>query len=813
MSGSGAAKPPRRVRLLWILGLARMVLLWERLWSRFWKLAALAGLFVSIALLDVLPALPGWLHVLVLAAFAIGMAIVFHQGMAGFRQVEVAMARHRLERDSGLTHRPLTALADHLATDSGNGTVLDLWRVHLARMSQAVGHLRLRIPSPGVASLDPFGLRAAVFLFLVIAFAASSGDAAGRLERAFIPRFDGSYSGPLSLDIWVTPPAYTGLAPLFFHKASEKTATEKVPVGSALLAQTGGTLLAPRLWLGNRSLEFAKIAPQDIDSGGHRLETVIKNSDHRLAVDVDDRELVSWPLEVIADAPPKVAFEKTPAAASRARLHLDFKASDDYGISGLQAVIRRTGESGGAAKASVVRLALPFSGTGSKKARGTTIQDLSAHPWAGLPVQIQLIAMDAIRQKGKSRTAQLVLPERTFNHPIAKAIIAERKVLSTPSARVAAEVARALDKIATDARPYFDETVVFLALSVARARLIHDRTGATIASVQRLLWNTAISIEEGKLSLSERQLRHAQKQLMEALSNNAAPEEINRLMDALQQSLNKYLAALGDRLQGRKMMEMPPDIPVELVTNDDLRRLIEEARELARAGAVDAARRLLSELERLLNGSRAALSTSKADKELTKTFGLLQNLKEIAEQQQKLLDKSFRRLLESPDGNARRREPEQRTWFEGAASRQDKLRHGLGSMMLRFDETLGKIPQQLGKAERAMRDAVESFAQGRPAMAVPRQGEALEQLRQAQKDLAQRIAQRLSGRLGAVRGSPGGWPGWRRDPFGRFPDGAFGSAFGERIKIPDRMEIRRRAGERQRPKPERDYIERLIRRF
>ncbi|MEE9545282.1 MAG: TIGR02302 family protein [Rhodospirillales bacterium] len=831
MSGSGPAKPPPHVRLLWILGLARTVLLWERLWSRFWKVAALAGLFVSIALLDVLPFLPGWLHVLVLAVFAIGLAIVFRQGMAGFRQVDVAMARHRLERDSGLRHRPLTALADRLAADSGNRAVLDLWRAHLARMSRAVGRLRLRIPSPGVASLDPFGLRAAVFLFLVIALAASRGDAAGRLERAFIPRFDGSLGGPLSLDIWVTPPAYTGLAPLFLDKASEKTEAVKVPVGSALMAQTGGTRSAPRLWLGGRRLEFAKLAPQDFDSGGHRLDAVIEDSDHRLAVDVDGRELVSWPLEVIADAPPKVAFGKTPTAASGARLRLDFEASDDYGLGGLRAVIRRADESGGADRGSIIRLALPFSGIGSKKARGTTIQDLTAHPWAGLPVQIRLLAVDAIGQRGKSRAAQLVLPERTFNHPIARAIIAERKKLSTPSAGVGAEVARALDGIAVDAKPYFNETVVFLALAVARARLFHDRTGTVIASVQRLLWNTAIGIEDGKLSLAERQLRRAQTQLMEALANNAKPGEIDRLMDALQWALNKYLAALQDRLQGRKMMEMPPGIPIELITNDDLRQLLEEARELARAGAVDAARRLLSELERFLNGFSAALSLGEADKELTKVLGLMQDLNALADQQRKLLDESFRRLRERSGGDARperrrqgrRRERESRPWSEGSAARQDKLRHGLGDVMLRFDETLGKIPRQLGEAERAMREAVESFTRGRPETAVRRQGEALEKLRQAQKDLAQRIARRLSGRLGAVRGSPASQPGWRRDPFGRFPDGAFGNAFGERIKIPDRMEIRRarkilrelrrRAGERQRPKLERDYIERLLRRF
>ncbi|MCH7957081.1 MAG: DUF4175 family protein, partial [Proteobacteria bacterium] len=61
------------------------------------------------------------------------------------------------------------------------------------------------------------------------------------------------------------------------------------------------------------------------------------------------------------------------------------------------------------------------------------------------------------------------------------------------------------------------------------------------------------------------------------------------------------------------------------------------------------------------------------------------------------------------------------------------------------------------------------------------------------------------------------------DPFGRRPGGAYGARIDGAVKIPDQMEVRRareildelrrRAGERQRPKTERNYIDRLLRRF
>src|SRR3546814_11841163 len=56
------------------LTLARLALIWERLWRALWPASGILGLFVVLALFDVLPLLPGWLHALALAALAAGFA-------------------------------------------------------------------------------------------------------------------------------------------------------------------------------------------------------------------------------------------------------------------------------------------------------------------------------------------------------------------------------------------------------------------------------------------------------------------------------------------------------------------------------------------------------------------------------------------------------------------------------------------------------------------------------------------------------------------------------------------------------------------
>lgn len=156
------------------------------------------------------------------------------------------------------------------------------------------------------------------------------------------------------------------------------------------------------------------------------------------------------------------------------------------------------------------------------------------------------------------------------------------------------------------------------------------------------------------------------------------------------------------------------------------------------------------------------------------------------------------------------------------------MRHALGEMMRRMGDGLGDIPDPLGRAERAMNDAARALRQGRPGDAIAPQTDALDQLQQAAREFAQQMQQRLGNALGRgdARGDESGF-GQRRDGMDRDPLGrpvTNGGAFDQGdVKIPDNNtmqkareildELRRRAGERDRPQIERDYIDRLLQRF
>ncbi|MCH7551139.1 MAG: TIGR02302 family protein [Proteobacteria bacterium] len=740
---------------------------------------------------------------------------------AGFKAVDEKIARHRLEQDSGLEHRPLTALHDRLATGEADPDAQSLWRVHLGRMAAAAARLRLDLPSPGLAKRDPYGLRVVVVLFLVIAAAASGADAVARLERALVPRMDATLGGTLELDVWITPPAYTGLAPLFMEPAREVASAGdglpapepvRVPVGSTLLSQATGAAAAPQLIVGGRKIQFAAIsdAGAAAETGSYRVETILEDADRgadALEIHIGGRVLARWPLNVVADVPPEVEFTRAPARAGRAQLRIEYEARDDYGLAGLQVVIRHPDGRSVPGGRPAIRAELPLPGLSSNRVEGKSLQDFSAHPWAGLPVLVQLQAIDARGQAGQSDIITIILPERVFNHPVARAIAEARKKLSTPDDDVVAEVVEALNDIASRPQHFFDDTIVFLALSVAASRLIHDGTDVGIGTVQALLWETALRIEDGEFALAERDLKDIQDRLMRAFRDGKDSAEIERLLDELSLALDKYMAALAEHLAKQGLAQLPAIPSSRFLDSTDLQRMIEEARELARTGSLESAKRMLSELRRMLDGIRNGLQRGQSRQDMAKARQMMDGLRKLTDRQRRELDKTFKRHQQSQGALRARPEPggRQKGQRQGkgqgdskgegpgtGARGQQALRRDLGRLMLQMDEFFGDIPSAFGKAERAMNDAVRALRKGRYGDAVPRQSEALDQLRRGMDTMAERMARRMSGTFGVARGRRGQSPGEGNDPFGRRPGGAFGSTIDDGgVKIPSQMERRR----------------------
>jgi len=741
----------------------------------------------------------------------------------------------RIEQASDLEHRPLEALQDKLPAEMSDPTSKALWQAHQRQMAARIRSLKVGAPSPGLPARDPWALRAVVVLLLFVGVVVAGPDAGDRLERSVMPSFgDRVGAQTAKLEIWVTPPDYTRLPPVFpvqvardYAKAIELTAANagadgtvapeaaeleiQVPEGSVLTAIVSGGR-------GDAVLEIDGVQTpfEALDRVNRKLQQPLATGG-RLSVVHDGKVFGTWKLRTQPDTAPEIAFDGIPTATKRGTLRMAYTGSDDYGITEIRGEMRRTYERGEVTGKEVSRFELPAPSVNARKVKEATFQEIAPHPWAGLPVVMRLAAKDAKGQESFSEEIKMVLPERNFNNPVAKDIIAERRRLTTQPER-RGEIINWLNAIASDTEAYKDDTVVFLGLVLSRSRLIHEKRDTAISPVRNLLWDTALRVEDGQLSHAERELVRAQEELMKALARNASDRELERLMRELQNAMNRFMRELAKKMQNtpNAKQAMPFDPTARILQSSDLQKMLEQIRKLMRAGARDAARQMLSQLRNMMESLRNA-RIMRANPNAQRGNQAFRQLQEMIRRQNELMDKTFRQSQGRPGGQQKMQQGEQQ-------------QRALREMLKKFQQKMkGMMPgnskgmRSLGQAGRAMDGAAKSLGQGQPGEAVGQQGQALEALRRAGRGMMQQMMNRFARGSGIGMGQQFNPLNSMRDPLGRDWQDEEGSFDTRRVTIPDEGsveraqkildELRKRAGQGFRTPLELDYINRLLQRF
>ena len=898
---SGSSRSRAHSGLSGKLALARAILQWERVWPSLWPPIVIVATFLAVALMGV----PGWvgdltrgwghLALLILAAAAFLWSV--RRGVLRWEPASGDDAVRRLERDSGLMHRPVSTMADRPAGTSSDPLSAAVWRAHQERLARRLRDLKVAPPEPSMATLDRFGFRAALALALVVGLAVATPDPGARVAAAFLPQLKPLHDvPPPTLDVWINPPAYTGQVPILLARAgdglvrggapaADLVASEGTPVperlavpdGSILLAKVNGGEGVPVLIVDREetpaSEAFETVAPR-----AHQIERTISEGT-ALTIRQDGEDLASWTITVIPDLKPTVALAEPPSATERSALMIHYTAADDYGVTAVEARIQRLDSTGSVTADEAIVLPLTLPGVAPEAIDAKDFHDLTPHPWAGQPVQIGLVARDQADQQGFSDTLRIVLPERQFTHPIARAIIEQRKRLTTEP-QEKADIAQILMSIAIRPHHYYDDIVTFLALRTAAGRLVlNDVSDEMVGAVQRLLWDTALRVEDGELSLAARELRELERQIMDLLAQEDLDErELEALLDELKEAIDKFLQAMAEQMQdmmqqdgGETAEQMEPVDPNRVLQRQDLMDMVERAREMMKAGAKDAARQMLSQLREMMENLRAGRPQLMSPEQLA-AREMMRQLQDLAEQQQRLMDESFKRHQngdeqfgnrgqqqrgnqpfgqrpgqqqgqqqfgqqpgqrgQRPGQQGQRGQPGQPTpGLEGLsaeqlAQMQEDLRRQLGEFMRKLGEGMGQIPQPFGEAERAMKDAADALGNAQPGEAVGPQGDAIERLQDGAQALSEAMRQQQQaggGQAPDPNAQGQARDGERRDPL-RDDQNNNGMAVSEEgVTVPTESdlqrarrifdELRRRSGERERPTLELDYIDRLLKRF
>ncbi len=823
---------------------ARMALLWEQIWPPLAALLTLLGLFLSLSWLGLWIFLPPIGRGIGVALFALA-ALTALWRLVRVRLPDQAEALRRIDRNSGLSHRPATAVSDRLAVTQSDPMSAALWQAHVERALRAARNLRAGWPVPQLAVRDPFALRALVAVLLIAAFFSAGGDRYRRVAAAF--NWQG-FTTPANyrIDAWVTPPPYTARPPVILPGVRpgenvRAASSIAVPVGSILVVRATGLNELDIAVKGGLKEEKSD-NPAPVPAGTHERRFAVQEQGSAILRGIGGD--VAWSFTAIPDRAPSIALTKDPEPQLRGSLQLSYKIEDDYGVVDARALFERKPSAGGAKTRPLfgppdMPLVLPQART--RNGVGQTTKDLSEHPWAGVDVVLSLLAHDEGGNEGRSEPFEMQLPERPFGKPLARALIEQRRDLAL-DADAKPRVLAALDALTISPEKFTPEAGVYLGLRSIYWQLTRARTDDALRDVVGRLWQMAVFIEDGNVSDAEAALRAAQENLRQALERGATDEEIKKLTDELRAALDKFMQALAEEMRKNPQREARRLNPnARMLRPQDLKSMIDRLENLARSGSKDAAKRLLEELQSMLENLQTARPGQQMDgDDDDDMMSQLDQLGDMIRKQQQLRDRTFRQ------GQDQRRERQRGQRGERGQQgeqnmgelRQDQqgLREQLNRLMQEMrrrgmgqqqpgEQGQGGELDPLGRAGEAMGEAEGQLGEGNADGAVDAQGRALEAMRKGAQGLAQSMQQQQG--MGPGPGQPGGRQqsraGQETDPLGR-PLRNRGSDYdNDSVKVPGEIdvqrarrileELRRRFADPLRPQIELDYLERLLKDF
>ncbi len=729
-------------------------------------------------------------------------------------------------------------MADQLAGPTADPYAAALWGAHMQRALEAARALKPGLPSPRLALRDPFAVRALVSILVVATFIAAGDERMKRVAAAF------DWQGVMlpanfRVDAWVSPPAYTGRPPIILPglhpgETAQAGSDISVPAGSLLVIRASGIALNVATTGG---LAEAPTRPQTTNAKGSEERRFLIKEGGTATIRGASRRDVAWQFTAIPDHPPTIALAEDPEGQARGGLKLSYKLEDDYGVVGAQAafdLLDPQGTNGqvprGLYEAPNFALVLPQART--RNGIGQTTKDLTEHPWAGADVAMTLTARDEAGNEGRSNPFEMRLPERPFSKPMARALIEQRRVLAL-DADAQAKVLNALDALTLAPERFQMETNVYLGLRSIYWQLAHANTDDQLRDVVARMWDMAVHLEDGSVSDAEQALRAAEEALRQALERGADDEEIKKLTDQLRAALDKFLQAMAEQLRKNpQQLARPLDPNVRQLRPQDLRNMIDRLEQMARSGAKDAARRMLQELQSMLENLQMARPGQQMDGDSDDDMmSALDELGDMIRKQQQLRDRTFQEGQDQRRGGQRgqqgrgqqgNRMGELRESQQGLRDQLDKLMQELRKRGFGQGQQGQGEMDQLGRAGEAMGNAEGELGEGNADGAVESQGRALEALRRGAQSLAQSMQQQgmmgpgpngQPGRLGSARAQQ------ETDPLGR---PLRGRDYGDdaTVKVPGEIdvqrarrileELRRRFGETFRPQQELDYIERLL---
>lgn len=836
----------------------RTIMIFERLWSAAFVPISIIGAFVALSWFGVFRITPYWAGYIIAAVLI--LAFLFSlRNFKKFKLPDTHQVNARLEQDNKIDHEGIAVQLQSIS-QSEDDAASALWKEHKARMWAKLSAVERGKYQSDIPNRDPYALRVLVLLLLVSGFAYSFSGQSGRLTDVVNLRPPVAQNADtMRIDAWVTPPAYTNRAPIFLNQLQSRETAISIPEKSQVTIRIVGLLRNDEAPVNDVNFTASDGTILPLTESDESTSSTISYDyipDEDGTLNVLDRH--SWQLAVVKDNPPEIDFHEEPTQAQNGALQLSYKTTDDYGVVAARAEITSIyGFDDHALQLyedPVVDLQLPR--RSSEDGLANTSYDLTDHPLAGEEVYITLIAIDGAGQETRTEPLQTILPQKNFVSLLAQSIVEQRQIIAFD----AYERFRAIEL--NDALTILPEVTIpsirdFLLVKSAREGLaLAYSEEAMLRSIDEL-WEIALLLEDGNLSLAEQRLRDAQRELSEALENDASDEEIARLMEELREAMQEFMEALAQQNQNNQQPQNQQSNAQELEQRD-LQDMLDQIEDMARSGNREQAQQMLQDLQNMMNNLQANRQQQQQQNgEQSPIEQQMEELGQILRQQQQLMDQTFdlqQRQSESEQQRSQNQQNQQNNQqspnnqnsqngqqepmspeeladaLEQLRQQQQALQEQLEQLMEQMEQEGLEPTEGLGEAGEAMGQAEGELGEGDTGEAGNQQGRALQALREGAQQMLNQLQQQMQAQgqgQGQGQGNQQGQQGQQgqgnqRDPLGRRQggerEGLYGRSDNGNFDDADNVQrareileiIRRRLGENFRLEFEKEYLERLL---
>lgn len=630
-----------------------------------------------------------------------------------------------LEDKNSSSQNPILAVLDTVPANS----IYDnsLWQLHKKQSIKVLKNISYFIPSISLETIDPLKCRFVFFIFLFLSFFwAYKNDRLEENIKAFL-----SYEEPYSKETknlkiiaWLKPPEYTGLGQKGLdldNLKEDQRIQAHVPKGTELFINILSNLSDFKFKEGQRIISFDKN-----EKNSYKLNYVLNRSQNFYIFNKNNK-LIEFKFSMTVDSPPEVYFLSKPEIVNNSSIKFSSTAKDDYGIKKIEVIASKPEKFKHFDEEGITFNLNLKDETNKKEITNFFYKMFSDHIWAGSFSKISVVVYDAIDQESNV-DHEIKLPKRRIEDEVAKKIVMYRQSIALK--KISLDIAtKAIKNIINDNENLKGDRAIEKQYEKVMNSLGKEKTVPLFAShpLYKDMWDLAIMIEDRKFYIAKKNLEQVEQNLFDSI-NQKETNKISPNVEKMKESLKSLL----DMNKSDNNYENEINKNNNKNLTEELDKITKEIEDLLKSGSKEQVKERIQKLKQLSESFKNPNTFSDEKiREQERNDNIINKLSELLNEQEKVMEESFNMAAD-------RGKFEQSSEGSGGKSpkeKQENLRNTLGNIMREIGASENEIPQELGRAERAMRQASRDLENGRPDRASNAQGRAVEMIQRSMNRL------------------------------------------------------------------------------